>query len=46
MTAPSGHGVRHLPVLWELEADDAARALDDLAAGTATWGVEVTPRFA
>ena len=39
MTAPSGHGSRHAPVVWEVEADDARRTLDDLESGKTTWGI-------
>lgn len=39
MTVGGQRGTLHRPVVWNVEEDDAAQALDDLAAGRATWGV-------
>ena len=39
MTVGGQRGTLHRPIVWNVEEDDAAQALDDLAAGRATWGV-------
>jgi hypothetical protein len=39
MTLPDGHGTRHAPLVWNLEADSAIAALASVAAGQATWGL-------
>ncbi len=39
MTAAGGVGTRHAPVIWNVESDLAAEALDALLAETTTWGI-------
>jgi hypothetical protein len=39
MTLPDGHGTRHAPLVWNIEADSAQAALASVAAGQATWGL-------
>jgi hypothetical protein len=34
-----GHGTRHAPIVWNVESDSAAAALDTLAAGQTSWGI-------
>jgi hypothetical protein len=39
MTLPDGHGTRHAPLVWNIEADSAEAALAAVAAGQATRGL-------
>jgi hypothetical protein len=39
MTVPSGYGIRHAPLLWEIGKDVAADALAAFAENKATWGI-------
>src|SRR6185437_13164258 len=39
MTLPGGWGTRHEALVWNVGDDDAREALDDLGAGTTTWGI-------
>jgi hypothetical protein len=39
MTLTSGAGTRHAALVWNVAADSAYAALDDLEAGTTTWGI-------
>jgi hypothetical protein len=39
MTVPSGQGIRHAPLLWEIAKDKAPDALDDYAHERTTWGI-------
>jgi hypothetical protein len=39
MTWPDGSGTRHAPRVWNVADDDAATALEAVAAGSLSWGV-------
>jgi hypothetical protein len=39
MTLTSGAGTRHAALVWNVAADSASAALDELEAGTTTWGI-------
>jgi hypothetical protein len=39
MTLTSGAGTRHAALVWDVAADAASTALDELEAGATTWGI-------
>jgi len=39
MTLPGGYGTRHAPLVWNVEEDTAAAALEAVAGGQAPWGL-------
>jgi hypothetical protein len=39
MTLTGGAGTRHAALVWNVAADSASAALDELEAGTTTWGI-------
>jgi hypothetical protein len=39
MTLPGGYGTHHVPLLWEVEKDDAEAALAAVAERRASWGL-------